>query len=67
MACSPGPLSCAWLTLQGSSLTSPERDCHISTILSPFNSLLFNAKAFDLGKALLEILQGSHGEPDAGG
>lgn len=48
MAGSPGPLSCAWLTLQGSGLASPERDRHISTILPPFNSLLCNAKASDL-------------------
>lgn len=67
MADSPGPLSCAWMTLQGSGLASPERDRHISTILPLFNFLLFNAKTFDLGKALLEILQSSHGEPGGGG
>lgn len=66
MAGSPGPLSYVWLTLQGSGLASSERDCYIPTILPPFNSLLFNAKASDLGKALLEI-QSSHREPDGGG
>lgn len=67
MAGSPEALNPDWLTWQDSGLAFPERDHGFPMIPPSFNSLLLNLKAFNLGKALVEILQSSCGKPDGGG
>lgn len=63
---SPEALHCAWLTLQALA-SLPQRGTTVSLILSLFNSLLLDPKAFNLGKALVALPQSSCREPDGGG